>query len=185
MRKILNPCSKTAQYAMAAVIRHVLVFAAPVAVAIFFCPAPTIAQGTLRAVHGDWQVRCDIPPGAAAEQCAVAQDVTAEDRENVGLTVIVLKTADDGTTVMRVLAPLGVLLPSGLGLRIDETDVGNATFVRCTPVGCLSEVVLQRVLIDLMKTGETATFIIFQVPEEGIGIPISLNGFAAAFAEIE
>ena len=41
--------------------------------------------------------------------------VTAEDRPNIGLTVIVLKTADRKTRLMRVIAPPGVLLPSGVG----------------------------------------------------------------------
>ena len=52
------------------------------------------AQGAVKSVHNDWQVRCDTPPGAQGEQCALIQSVTAEDRANVGLTVIVLKTAD-------------------------------------------------------------------------------------------
>jgi hypothetical protein len=52
------------------------------------------AQGAVRSVHNDWQIRCDTPPGAQGEQCALIQSVTAEDRANVGLTVIVLKTAD-------------------------------------------------------------------------------------------
>src|ERR1700710_868049 len=51
------------------------------------------AQGAVRSVHGDWQIRCDTPPGAQAEQCALIQSVVAEDRSNAGLTVIVLKTA--------------------------------------------------------------------------------------------
>src|SRR5262249_4828984 len=50
------------------------------------------AQGVVKSVHGDWQIRCDMPPGAQTEQCALIQSVTAEDRPNVGLTVIVLKT---------------------------------------------------------------------------------------------
>ena len=50
------------------------------------------AQGAVKSVHKDWQIRCDTPPGAKAEQCALIQSVTAEDRANVGLTVIVLKT---------------------------------------------------------------------------------------------
>src|SRR5208282_4692636 len=51
-----------------------------------------LAQGAVKSVHGDWQIRCDTPPGAQGEQCALMQSVTAEDRPNVGLTVIVLKT---------------------------------------------------------------------------------------------
>ena len=55
----------------------------------------SVAQGVVRSVHADWQIRCDTPPGAQGEQCALIQSVTAEDRANVGLTVIVLKTADN------------------------------------------------------------------------------------------
>src|SRR5262249_47961819 len=29
------------------------------------------AQGTVRSVHNDWQIRCDTPPGAQGEQCAL------------------------------------------------------------------------------------------------------------------
>jgi len=135
----------------------------------------------VRSTHGDWQVRCDTPAGAQNEQCVLMQFVTAEDRDNVGLTVIVLKTADKKARIMRVLAPLGVLLPSGLGLKIDNTDMGRAGFVRCLPNGCVAEVILEDKLLTALRSGTTATFIIFQTPEEGIGIPISLKSFGEGF----
>jgi len=142
------------------------------------------AQGAVRSVHGDWQIRCDTPPGAQGEQCALMQSVTAEDRPNVGLTVIVLKTTDQKSRLMRVVAPLGVLLPSGLGLKIDNNDVGRAGFVRCLPNGCVAEVVMDDKLINEMRTGQTSTFIIFQTPEEGIGFPMSLKGFGEGFDKL-
>ena len=146
--------------------------------------APAHAQGTVKSVHGDWQVRCDTPPGAQGEQCALIQSVTAEDRPNVGLTVIVLKTADQKNRLMRVLAPLGVLLPSGLGLKIDKTDIGSAGFVRCLPNGCVAEVLMDDNLVKQLRSGQTATFIIFQTPEEGIGIPMSLKGFGEGYDKL-
>ena len=142
------------------------------------------AQGTVKSVHGDWQVRCDTPPGAQGEQCALIQSVTAEDRPNVGLTVIVLKTADQKSRLMRVLVPLGVLLPSGLGLRINQADIGRAGFVRCLPNGCVAEVIMDDTLIGKLRTGQTATYIIFQTPEEGIGFPMSLKGFGEGFDKL-
>jgi invasion protein IalB len=142
------------------------------------------AQGAVRSVHKDWQIRCDTPPGAKSEQCALIQSVTAEDRANVGLTVIVLKTADQKSRLMRVVAPLGVLLPSGLGLKIDQTDVGRAGFVRCLPNGCIAEVVMDDALIQKLRNGKTATFIIFQTPEEGIGFPMSLAGFGEGYDKL-
>src|ERR1700752_1273736 len=142
------------------------------------------AQGAVKSVHGDWQIRCDTPPGAQSEQCALMQSVTAEDRPNVGLTVIVLKTADQKSRVMRVVAPLGVMLPSGLGLKLDDKDVGRAGFVRCLPNGCVAEVIMDDKLLNQLKTAKPATFIIFETPEEGIGFPLSLNGLAEGFDKL-
>ena len=143
-----------------------------------------LAQGVVRSVFNDWQIRCDTPPGAQYEQCALIQSVIADDRPNVGLTVLVMRTADQKFRLMRVIAPPGVLLPSGLGLWIDQTEVGRAGFVRCIPIGCITEVVLKDDLIRALRTGQTATFTIFQTPEEGIGFPMSLKGFAEGFDKL-
>ena len=142
------------------------------------------AQGAVKSTHGDWQIRCDTPPGAQKEQCALIQSVVAEDRSNAGLTVIVLKTADQKSRLMRVVAPLGVLLPSGLGLKLDNADIGRAGFVRCLPNGCVAEVVMDEKLVGQLRTGKTATFIIFQTPEEGVGFPLSLKGFGEGFDKL-
>lgn len=142
------------------------------------------AQGAVRSVHQEWQIRCDTPPGAQAEQCALMQTVVDETRANVSLTVLVLKTADHKSTMLRVVAPLSVLLPSGLGLKIDNKDVGRAGFVRCLPNGCIAEVIMDDNLIKQLRSGTTATFIIFQTPEEGIGFPLSLKGFSEGFDKL-
>ena len=140
-----------------------------------------LCQGVVKSKHGDWEMRCETPPGAAKEQCALLQSVAAEDKPNINLVVIVLKTADGKSHLLRVIAPLGVLLPSGLGLKIDDADVGRAGFVRCLPTGCVAEVVMEDKLINQMKSGQKATFIIFQTPEEGIGIPLTIEGFKEGF----
>ena len=145
---------------------------------------PVAAQGAPKGKFGDWDMRCETPAGASREQCAIIQSVAAEDKPNVNLVVIVLKTADGKSRLLRVIAPLGVLLPAGLGLKIDDTDVGRAGFVRCLPSGCVAEVVMEDKLIDQMSAGQSATFIIFNTPEEGIGIPLALAGFKDGFAKL-
>ena len=142
--------------------RHLAPLAAIVA---SLCLAgPAAAQGAVRSQHGDWQMTCDLVPGAAEEQCALIQNVTAEDQPNVALSVIVLKT--------------------GLGLNIDGEDLGRVAFVRCLPNGCVAEVVMDDALMTQLSEGESAIFIVFRTPEEGIGIPVSLNGFDEGFAAL-
>lgn len=146
--------------------------------------APAAAQGAVKSKHGDWELRCETPPGATREQCALLQSVAAEDRPNVNLVVIILKTADGKSRLLRVVAPLGVLLPSGLGLKIDAADIGRAGFVRCLPTGCVAEVVMEDKLLEQLRGGQTATFIIFQTPEEGVGIPVALAGLKDGFDKL-
>ena len=142
-------------------------------------------DGTIKAQHGDWQVVCKPPAaGSKLETCALVQSVTAEDRNNVGLTVYFQKFSS-GERVLRVFAPLGVLLPPGLGLKIDDKDVGHAPFLRCHTFACYAQVVAEDKLVEQLKTGKNAIFIIFQTQEAGIGIPISLNGFAQALAALK
>ncbi len=154
--------------------------------AVLLFPAAAEAQyGTVKSVHNDWQIRCETAPGAPGEQCALVQSVTAEDRPNVGLTVIILKTADGKSRILRVFAPLGVLLSKGVGLKIDQNDIGSAIFERCLQNGCVSNVHMDEKLISQLKAGKQALFYIYQTPEEGIGIPLSLSGFSAGFDRLD
>ncbi|HEY8246578.1 MAG TPA: invasion associated locus B family protein [Hyphomicrobium sp.] len=161
-------------------------FAAGFLILLAFLAIPAAAQeGTVKGQHGDWQIVCkDPPPGAKNEVCALVQSVTAEDKDNIGLTVYFQKFSN-GTRVLRVFAPLGILLPPGLGLKIDEKDVGHAPFLRCHTFACYAQVVVEDPLIEQLKNGKTAIFIIFQAEEAGIGIPISLTGFKEALAELK
>jgi invasion protein IalB len=142
------------------------------------------AQGIVKSIHDEWQIRCDTPPGAPGEQCALVQSVTAEGHPHIGLTVSLLKTADQKSRLMFILAPLGVLLPPGLRLKIDDTEVGRTGYLRCLPNGCVAQVVMDDNLIRQLRTGQNATFVIFQTPEEGIGIPMSLKGFNEGYEKL-
>lgn len=155
------------------------------AVLIALAAIPAAAQeGTVKVQHGDWQIVCKPPPpGAKSEVCAAVQSVTAEDRNNVGLTVHVQKFSN-GSRVLRVFAPLGILLPPGLGLKIDDKDVGHAPFLRCNNFSCYAQVVIDETLAGKLSSGKTAIFVIYQTEEAGVGIPISLAGLGQAMGSL-
>ncbi len=147
-------------------------------------PSSTMAQAKIKGKFGFWEMRCETPPGSSREQCALMQSVAAEDKPNMNLVVIAIKAADGKSRLLRVVAPLGVLLPAGLGLNIDKTDKGRAGFVRCLPSGCVAEVVMDDKLLNELGAGKTATFIVFETPEQGIGIPLTLKGFKDGFGKL-
>ena len=149
-----------------------------------FATNATAQDGTVKAQHGEWQIVCKKPAGAKKEVCAAVQSVTAEDRPNVGLTVYVQKF-NDGKKVLRIFAPLGILLPTGIGLKIDNSDVGHAKFLRCHSFACYAQVTADDKLLSQLSKGTTAMFIIFQTEEAGIGIPVSLKGFKTAVKDLK
>ncbi|MCZ8375967.1 MAG: invasion associated locus B family protein [Beijerinckiaceae bacterium] len=161
--------------------------------------SPAVAQGTLKQKFGDWQHRCDRPNPAGPEQCILIQNVL--DQSDLNLAVVILRVEDSAATaearrrdpaapairrpVLRVIAPLGILLPRGLGLKIDERDIGSTGFVRCLESGCVAEVDMDNALIDGFKKGKVALFAVFLTPEEGRGLPVTLSGFEQGFAQLQ
>ena len=142
------------------------------------------AQGSVHARHGDWETRCETPPGAAYEQCAVVLSVVDQDRPNLTMVIVVLNTADRKARIMRVIAPLGILLPAGVSLRIDDQDAGRLNFLQCLANGCIAQLALDDALLAKLKAGKTATLGIFQTPEQGVGVPAPLAGFKEAYEQL-
>lgn len=150
---------------------------------LWITPALAVG-GTVKSSFGDWLIRCEPQSGTNTEQCALVQSVKAEDRPDISLAVVIVKGMSGSERILRVILPLGVLIPSGLGLRIDETDIGKTGFVRCLPEGCIAEVTMADALLEKFRTGQTALFIVFQGPDDGIGIPINLANFAEGLAAL-
>ena len=141
-------------------------------------------DSALKASFGDWSLRCESTAPNAGEQCVLVQSIAAEDRPSFQMAVIVLKNPA-GSYVLRVVVPLGIILPSGLGLKIDRVDIGRTGFMRCLANGCMAEVTMDDGLIQRFSTGETALFIVFSTPEDGVGVPIRLSGFASGILKVQ
>lgn len=155
-----------------------------------------MAQGVVRGNFNDWELRCEQQQGKE-EQCILYQNVADEKDSSINIVAVILRIAEQtsGATtptrkpVLRVIAPLGVLLPRGLGLRVESAteksadgkpvvkDIGSTGFVKCVPSGCVAEVEIDDKLHNELKNGSTATFIIFDKPNEGRGLPLALNGY--------
>lgn len=143
---------------------------------------PPKPPGNVRENHGAWSIICDRPAGASTEQCALMQNVIAEDRPEVGLSVVVLKTADRKSKILRILAPLGVLLKDGMELYVDNNNIGRAYFTRCFSEGCYVEVEIDDQLMRILRAGKNAVFALREsADQDRVGIPIELTGFGEGY----
>jgi invasion protein IalB len=150
---------------------------------------PQMPKPELVATHGDWAVQCQQEPAAggeaAARTCGMFQ-AAKSDRPGIGLTLVVVKGEQEGkeVTMLRVMAPIGVYLPTGVALEIDGDAVGRVPFTRCMPQACIAVAEASPPTLEKMKSGGVANFIIYEGPGAGMAMELSLKGFTAALVEL-
>jgi invasion protein IalB len=142
------------------------------------------------ATHGAWKIQCESVPRQGAEavkQCGMIQTAHSEKSEKIGLTLVVVKTKQNGkdVTMMRIMAPIGVFLPTGIALEVDGGAVGRVPFTRCLPQVCIAFAEAQPPTLEKMRKGSNANFIIYEAPGLGVPMTISLNGFSAAYSALD
>ena len=144
------------------------------------------------ATHGQWKIQCENavgPDGKPTEQrsCGMVQTTQSEKNPKASLTLVLVKTkAADKTQInMRVIAPIGVFLPTGVALEIDGNAVGRVPFTRCMPQVCMAFAEASPETLAKMKKGNQANFIIYEAPGIGLPMKLSLEGFSAALGELD
>ena len=143
--------------------------------------------------HGKWVVQCDgLPKNATPEQkkkrgCAIIQVAQSKKQKGVGVSLIIgkLKQGAKTATMMRVMAPIGVFLPTGIALEIDGQAVGRVPFTRCLPQTCMAFAEARKETLAKMRKGSKGNFIIYSGPGVGIPLDLDLSGFTAAMKDLD
>ena len=145
--------------------------------------AEKTAQNNQGAVKSDAQTKAKKADAADDEHrsCGMVQTARNEERKNVALTLVLIKGEQQGkpVTMMRVMAPIGVYLPTGVALEIDGAAVGRVPFTRCLPQVCVAFAEASPPTLEKLKKGGKANFIIYEAPGLGISLALSLKGFTA------
>lgn len=130
--------------------------------------------------HGDWTTVCrDRPEGG--ENCIMVQGVTSNQSGQRVMEVIVGRLRKSGQLGMVITLPLGISLPPGATVGIDQAEPETYAFQRCLPTGCQIEMLLDDTIIERMKRGNRGGVAFRDLSGQSITIPFSLNGFTAAF----
>ena len=151
-------------------------------------PAPQI---DLVAENGKWKVQCESAPAAEGQppvrQCGMIQATQSEKNPKATLTLVMVKQVqgDKSLINMRVIAPIGVFLPTGVALEIDGNAVGRVPFTRCMPQVCMAFAEATPDTLAKLKKGKQANFIIYEAPGVGLPMKLSLEGFSASLAALE
>jgi invasion protein IalB len=138
----------------------------------------------LRTTHGDWEIHCV----KGTDTCAMQQiGETAEGQRAMLVTIQrlagVQAEGQDVPAAITVSTPIGILIPYGVRVRIDDGNVAPVPLLRCLPESCAARAPLAQQAIDMFKKGSKAT-VGFYLQNEVL-IDISLNGFTAAYNDLK
>ena len=136
-----------------------------------------------------WTVTCATQAAAtegAAPTRACAMEQAAKDQQSGSavLRFIVASGQAGADPVATIIGPFGVDLAQGLGIVVDGTPVETVPFKTCLQVGCIGYLTLDEQHLDILRGGASLTVVIkpSDNPEKEMALPISLAGFADAFA---
>jgi invasion protein IalB len=142
-----------------------------------------IAQNPHAKIFGDWRIRCNTPTGAPAD-CTMFQNVVVKGSGQPVLQAVFGYMDGAKTPVGVFVTPLGIYLPPGLTLQIDEGQVYEMNFEICGRSGCRVRFSVDENLLKTFKVGNTAKIVFQSGVQKPVEIPLSLKGFTAALKQV-
>ncbi|MEX2630690.1 MAG: invasion associated locus B family protein [Tistlia sp.] len=129
-----------------------------------------------------WELRCGTPPNGTAKACQMEQDVFAQgaaDQQIAKVAVGFPPGAD--APGMLILSPLATWLPPGIGFQLDSGQEQRVPVQRCSPQGCITEILIEEPLLKALKAGTQINLAIHDRSRQPVKGSVSLLGFTAAY----
>lgn len=133
----------------------------------------------------DWGIRCEKLPEDKGQICHMFQNVLVKETQKPLLNTTVVYPPGKDSPIMLFTVPLGVLLPPGLALQIDDGETMRLPYEVCTPQGCRGGVELKPDVLEALKKGREAKLTIYDFKRNAAPIPVSLQGFTAALNSLK
>ncbi len=128
----------------------------------------------------DWTLRCRPASETRPRVCRMLQLAVSQDGGKPMLQFMVGRFGPENILGAVIVVPLGVRLPPGLGIQVDERPLHTYPFERCDPRSCEARAVLDGELLTDLKAGLTGRVKFQNADGQELAIPISLKGFTAA-----
>lgn len=129
--------------------------------------------------HKDWAISCQNQ-NDVLENCRMFQRLVLEESNRVVLQMLVLPSRDKTDSQAVLVLPLGLYLPAGVKLVIDNGAPLDLVYDRCFSQGCTARAPLSSALLNSMKRGNVAQVVIREAAERDLILKVSLSGFTAA-----
>jgi len=141
----------------------------------------------ITAEHEDWIVRCQPAPEdafGAGDLCEMYQQVSEQESQQTVLEAVIGYPQDADNPIALFNLPLGMRLPPGVQLQVDDNEAIRFPIQLCLQTGCRANIELEDDLLGQMRAGTEVTLTIADPQGRGVELPLSLMGFSDALADV-
>ena len=123
--------------------------------------------------------------GSKTHVCHLYQIFTAGENKRPLLRVAVTYLPGEEKPYLVLTMPLGMALPPGVQLQIDDGEKQRIPVNTCLPDGCRAGGNMADAMIDALKKGSTLKISFADMNLKTATVPVSLSGFTAGLASLK
>jgi invasion protein IalB len=132
-----------------------------------------------------WAARCGSASRDAPLECAIEQSAVLPRTGQLVILVNIRVPADTHTPSALVQLPLGLNLPGGAKLQVDDGAATDMQIQTCEARGCYAGTAIAPDLLAAMKSGKQLKISFQNLNKETLTVPLPLADFAAAYDKIK
>jgi invasion protein IalB len=154
-------------------------------------PAPAAAPADNGAAPANtppppgWAARCGSASRDAPLECAIEQSAVLPRTGQLVILVNIRVPADTHTPSALVQLPLGLNLPGGAKLQVDDGTATDMQIQTCEARGCYAGTAIAPDLLAAMKSGKQLKISFQNLNKETLTVPLPLADFAGAYEKIK
>ena len=137
------------------------------------------AAGEERRAFGSWETVC-ASSSSNYRTCDVVQTIVSEKDASLRLTTVVTFHSAQQRYILKIATPLGLSLQDGIGLQVDDKQLGLLQFSACGKNGCLAIAEDADDLVREYIAGRNASYLLSRSRESGAFMRLPLDGFERA-----
>jgi len=148
-------------------------------------PAPAAAAPAQQPAAGTWSSRCSVERRDAPLDCAVEQSAYVSNTGQLIGSFGVRIVPETRQPAMVVMIPLGLYLPFGMQIQVDERPAQTLPLQTCDNRGCFAGAPVSGDLLASLKSGKRLSVSFQNLSRQTITIPFSLQNFAEAYQKVQ
>jgi invasion protein IalB len=132
-----------------------------------------------------WVARCGSASRDAPLECAIEQNAVLPRTGQLVIAVNIRVPADTHTPSALIQLPLGLNIPNGAKLQVDDGKTTDLQIQTCEARGCYAGTAIAPELLAAMKSGKQLKISFQNLNKETLTVPLPLADFAAAYDKIK